>query len=539
MAGTEEDQPRCPVCAETYTAEGYHLLTRLSCNHTVCSTCFQGKLVKKNRVDCPLCAETHQFASEFVSEITEGNEQEKEDLCPKHWWKFSLFCMEPWCETPVCAQCVKQEHQDHDFGNLEDVMGEKFEALLADVESLKKRFQSNEDKLITVRNNENSNSSTCIDNIRKNEKELIGKINAMTEKMVQKVLNQKVQLDNSLNEALAKIKDNSMLLESIKDTITYSGSISHKSFTDKMRAVKKSGEQVSGAMMEAQKYIHVVYQEGKTSSRKLKTICGQLKNTRKKIPFFKVKAMSRNVMKQRLLSKTLINSQRTELREQNRDADAETDEDSDVEIVEAPESRTEVIDISDDEDYVEKIVMRTEQTQQRNVKDEKKDKVAGSSREENKVRRHDDQKTHTDSGYRNIEKLFSARNTTENGMSIVRRRSKKRSAVTESDRMSSTRERSLLEEVPPWPKSWETIDLQYQGPPAKKARREQTRKETAHAGEDRNCQSTRTNVTPVQSPAFKLQVKKKGNHLQCFCLRICLILPNKIVWLIDDNLFIF
>ena len=473
--------------------------------------------MKKNCVDCPLCAQTHQFASEFVSEITEENEQEKEDLCPKHWWKFSLYCMEPECETPICAQCVKQEHQDHDFGNLEDVMGEKFEALLADVESLKKRFQSNEDKLITVQNKENSNSSTCIDNIRKNEKELIRKINTMTEKMVQKVLNQKVQLDNSLNEALAKIKDNSMLLESIKDTITYSGSISHKSFTDKMRAVKKSGQQVSGAMMEAQKYIHVVYQEGKTtSSRKLKGMCCQLKITRKKIPFFKVKAVSRNVMKQKLLSNISINSQQTELREQNRDADAETDEDSDVEIVEAPESRTEVIDISDDEDFAEKIAVKPEQTQQRKVKDKKKGKVAGSSREVKKVRRPGDVKTHTDSGYRNIENLFSARNTTENGLSTVGRHSKKRSAVTESDRMSYTRERSFLEEDPPWPQWWETIDLQYQGPPVKRARREQTCKETAHVGQDRNCQSTRTNVTPVQSPAFKLQVKKKGKPLECF-----------------------
>ena len=309
MAGTEEDQPRCPVCAETYTAEGYHLLTRLSCNHAVCSTCFQGKLVKKNRVDCPLCTKTHQFASEFVGEISEQNtqedEQKKEDLCPKHWWKFSLFCMEHGCETPVCAQCVKQEHQDHDFGNLEDIMGEKFEALLADVESLKKRFQSNEDKLITVQNNENSNNSTCIDNIRKNEKELIRKINVMTERMVQKVLNQKVQLDNSLNEALAKIKDNSMLLESIKDTITYSGSISHKSFTGKMRAVKKSSEQVSDAIMEVQKYIHVEYQEGKTSNRKLKTLCGQMKITRRKIPFFKVKAVSRKCDETKIVVKNI------------------------------------------------------------------------------------------------------------------------------------------------------------------------------------------------------------------------------------------
>ena len=88
MNGTGEDNTKCPVCAETYTTEGNQVLTRLSCEHAVCSACFQGELVKEHRVVCPLCAETHQFSSMFVNEITEqdqqGYEYEQEDLCEKH-----------------------------------------------------------------------------------------------------------------------------------------------------------------------------------------------------------------------------------------------------------------------------------------------------------------------------------------------------------------------------------------------------------------------------------------------------------------------
>ena len=148
-------------------------------------------------------------------------------------------------------------------------------------------------------------------------------------------------------------------------------------------------------------------------------------------------------------------------------------------------------------------------------------------------------KRHTQTlGTEIIENLFTTRNATENGLSTVGRRSKKRSAVTESD-WSSTREHSSLGEDPPWPQWWETIDLQDQGPPAKRARREQTSKETAPLGQDRNCQSTRTNVTPVQSPAFKLQIKRKVIPYSVFVWEHVSYFLKKIDWLIEDNLFIF
>ena len=499
MSGIGEDDAKCPVCAETYTREGNQVLTRLSCEHTVCSACFQGELVKKHRVDCPLCAETHQFSNEFVNEITEQDQQnyehEQDDLCEKHWWKSTLFCMEPGCQIPVCVQCVKEEHKNHDFGNLEEVMDEKCEALLADVELLKKTLQNNRHKLIIVQNKESSNISTCIENIRKKEAELIGKINKMTEKMVQKVLDQKTQLENNLNEATARLQDNFILLESIKDTITYSGSTSHKSFRDKLKAVKKSGEQVRTSLMGVQKYKHVAFQEEKISKRKVKTLFGQLKMTQKTIPFFRIKSVNRNVMKQQLLSKSLTNRHQIGLRGAN--------EESDVEIVEAPKSKPEVIEVSDDEDHSDKGIVKHEETQRREAK------VVGSSGGKRKSK---DQNNKTPAEANNSGS--SLKQLEKHHHSTVRIHSKRKSAVTADFGASVARKRRTQEDDPPWPKWWETADLQCQCPSVKRRRPEQTRKEIARADQGRNCQSTIRNATFFQSS--KLKFRNKGNLLLSF-----------------------
>ena len=510
MADNGEEHTRCPVCAETYTTEGYHLLTRLSCEHAVCSTCFQGKLVKKNCVDCPLCSQTHQFVTENVDEIAEQapREQEEEELCPEHWRKMKLFCFEPGCETHICAKCVKQdqEHRNHDFGNLEEVMGKKFQALLMDVESLKKTLQCNEGKLISVQNKEITKLSTCIDNIRKNEEELIRKINERTQKMVQKLLDRKAQLDNSLNEALVKIKDNSILLESIKDTITYCGSTSYKGFIDKMKAVKKSGEEVSCALTEVQKYKHVAYQDGKISNKKLKMVCGELKTTRRKIPFSKIKAVGRNVMKQRLLSKIVTKRSQRKLREQNRDSDSGAHEESDVEIVEAPESEAEVIEVSDDDESIEfsfsspeddvekKMPVTLDQTQKKKPKVEK-DIAIGSSGWKKKARRPHDQKITTSSEYRNVGNVFGARNAASNGSSsktsTMRLGPQKRSADTS---ISSTRQ-----------------GMQSQGPSTKRQRREQTSNEKTLVNPSLKRPPASINKTPA-----KFKFTRKSNYFSVF-----------------------
>ena len=220
------------------------------------------------------CAETHQHMNEFLREEQNPVEQ-NDDLCQEHKWKLNLFCSEPRCETPICVQCLYDEHKNHDFGNIEEVMPKRCHSLLKEVRSLKEKFQRYKDKLVTVQNNENANFSTSIENIRRNEQELVRKIKKRTEKMVQIVLDQKAHVNKSFKEVRDEIQDNFVLLESIEETT--SEYTSHKSLTDKMKAVKKSREQVSTALKNVQKYKYVAYQGCKASNRKVKVLCGRLK----------------------------------------------------------------------------------------------------------------------------------------------------------------------------------------------------------------------------------------------------------------------
>ena len=76
-----------------------------------------------------------------------------------------------------CASTFLREEQNP--------VSERCGALLADVESLKVKFQRYKDTLVTLQNKENVNFSTCINIIKENEEELISKIKERTGKIVQ------------------------------------------------------------------------------------------------------------------------------------------------------------------------------------------------------------------------------------------------------------------------------------------------------------------------------------------------------------------
>ena len=283
----------------------------------------QKSLPREYSVEGTLCAKTNQHMNELLNECTEQNLLEQnDDVCREHQWKLNLFCMEPDCEMSICVQCLYDGHKSHEFGNIEEVMPERCEALLTDVQSLKEKIQRSKDKLITVQNKENASISACIDTIRKNEEELIRKIKKQTEKIVQTVLGQKVQVYKSFNEAVAKIQDNFVLLESIEETT--SEYTSHKSLTDKIKAVKKSGEQVQIALTEVQKYRCITYEECKVPNRKVKALCGRLRGRRRKIPLLKIKEANTNTLKQRLLAKRESGNTPAEFCEQSRGNEEES-----------------------------------------------------------------------------------------------------------------------------------------------------------------------------------------------------------------------
>ena len=365
MTGTGEEPTYCPVCAATYTPTGDHALRCLPCGHAVCLKCVSGKLMKNNNVNCPLCSKTHKIVIEFESEM-----QHHKTLCTKHKKDMNLFCTESGCEIPICVLCLKVEHKNHEFGDLDEMMSERCKTLLAIIQSLKKKIQTNENRLITVHNEEIKNSNSCIESIKEYEKTLIRKIQKKMQKKVTEVQDRKIHLESNSKEAVGKLKDTYQMLESIEETC--SGPLSHKRLMEKVEAVKKSKANVRDALSNVKQYIHVEFTESNIPNKTITELCGQVTDDIKKLKDCKVKGTNKEGKKQQIMGEEEADDSRVVLSEQRAEGSTENE-------VEDVESGVSVQEIGDDAVKM----MKTKLTRKRKTNDTpEKESVADSSSQE-------------------------------------------------------------------------------------------------------------------------------------------------------------
>ena len=318
--------------------------------------------MKNNNVNCPLCSRTHKIVIEFESEM-----QHHKTPCIEHQKEKNLFCTEPDCEIPICALCLKDKHKNHDFGDLDEVMSERCKTLLANVQSLKKKIQTNENRLITVHNEEMKNSNACIESIKEYEKTLIRKIKKKMQKKVTEVQDRKTQLESNSKEAVGKLKDTFQMLESIEETCT--GPLSHKRLMEKEEAVKKSKAHVRGALSNVKQYIHVEFTENNILNKTITKLCDQVTDDIKKLKDCKVKGTNKEGEKQQTRDEEAEDS-REEVSEQRAEGSTENED---------VESGVSVQKIGDDAVKM----MKTKLTRKRKTKDTpEKESVADSSSQE-------------------------------------------------------------------------------------------------------------------------------------------------------------
>ena len=325
--------------------------------------------MKNNNVNCPLCSKTHKCVIEFMGHKKER--KHKKTLCTQHKREKNLFCTESDCETPICVLCLKDNHKNHDFGDLDEVMSERCEALLVDVQSLKKKIQINENRLIAVRKEEMKSSDACIESIMEYEEQLVKKIKKKMQTMVKKVQDNKAQLEHNSQEAIDKMNDTLQMLESIEETS--SGSLSHKRLKEKMEEVNNSKANLRDVLSNVKEYIHVEFEESNTPNKTLKALCGQVTNNSKKIKQCKIKVTNKKVKKKPILDEEEADDSRVELSEQH----VEESTANDVQDIESEMSAQEIGD-----DAV--TMTKTNSTRKRKTKDTpEKGNVTGSSSDGN------------------------------------------------------------------------------------------------------------------------------------------------------------
>ncbi|XP_050956501.1 E3 ubiquitin-protein ligase TRIM35-like [Labeo rohita] len=150
MDSLPEEDFSCPVRHEIFQTP-----VVLSCGHSVCKECLQEFWRTKETHECPVCSRRSSrddppisLAFKNVCELFLKHKNKRcssgsEEICSLHGEKLKLFCLED--KQPVCLMCRdSQEHNNHTFKPISEVVSSNEEELKAALNSLKEKLQHDE-----------------------------------------------------------------------------------------------------------------------------------------------------------------------------------------------------------------------------------------------------------------------------------------------------------------------------------------------------------------------------------------------------------
>uniref|UniRef100_A0A9J8D1Y8 Uncharacterized protein n=2 Tax=Cyprinus carpio TaxID=7962 RepID=A0A9J8D1Y8_CYPCA len=138
----------CPVCYEIFKAP-----VILSCSHSFCKDCLQQFWKTRDTQECPLCRRVSSHAEPpynlalknlCESFLKQRNERHSSgEFCSLHSEKLKLFCLDD--KQSACVVCfTSQQHDDHKFRPISEVVSSHKEEVNTALMSLKKKLQHKE-----------------------------------------------------------------------------------------------------------------------------------------------------------------------------------------------------------------------------------------------------------------------------------------------------------------------------------------------------------------------------------------------------------
>ena len=289
----------CPVCDVIYKTTGDRAPRLLPCSHTVCEACLKRKVIQRNQLDCPQCAETHsapdgvesfsinRYILMFLDKVPEKEDRE---LCGTHNKVKDLFCKEEGCQMAICGLCLKGQHKGHDFGDLEEMKKERCQALLEEVSSVETAIQANKRKLLSTQTEAQENYQNCIDQINNDKKALTEIIDKITEGFIQEIKDTDSRFDSDVNVALNRMNENLVGLQ----TVTRAASrqeITHKEITEWSSLIEDTRAQLKTCLSKVKTYTCFHYlQENVKHAKFAKRIIGKLESEEKVCVLPKIKS---------------------------------------------------------------------------------------------------------------------------------------------------------------------------------------------------------------------------------------------------------
>ena len=292
----------CPVCDVIYQTTGDRAPRLLPCSHTVCEACLKRKVIQRNQLDCPQCAETHsapdgvesfsinRYILMFLDKVPEKEDRE---FCGTHNKVKDLFCKEEGCQMPICGLCLKAQHKGHDFGDLEEAKKERCQALLEEVSFVETAIHANKRKLLSTQTEAQENYQNCIDQINNDKKALTEIIDKIAEGFIQEIKDTDSRFDSDVNVALNRMNENLVGLQ----TVTRAASrqeITHKEITEWSSLIEDTRAQLKTCLSKVKTYTCFHYlQENVKHAKFAKRIIGKLESEEKVCVLPKIKSAAK------------------------------------------------------------------------------------------------------------------------------------------------------------------------------------------------------------------------------------------------------
>ncbi|XP_072513224.1 zinc-binding protein A33-like isoform X2 [Salminus brasiliensis] len=137
-----EEELKCVLCQNIYKTP-----LILLCTHSFCKTCLETTWAEHGAKECPVCKKRSSIENppinralksaceSFVQEKNRRVSDEAQGLvCPQHLLNMQLFCLHD--EQLVCAECVTQQHNNHNFCSISKAASERRENLRGPLQEL-------------------------------------------------------------------------------------------------------------------------------------------------------------------------------------------------------------------------------------------------------------------------------------------------------------------------------------------------------------------------------------------------------------------
>ena len=229
-----EEQLNCLICLGTYTVPKL-----LQCNHVFCRDCLVG-LARRNPqgLSCPTCRQVtpippsgvaglqSAFQTNHLLEILDQHEKVKQDIlyCQQHQNReLELFCET--CEELICFQCTIQQHNGHKYNLIGEVFEKHKKEIISSLnpaeqqqtlarkalEELDVHCREITDQQAALQAQIHKSSQQLHEIIDLRERELINKLNYITQEKLSKIAAQREEIETTLAQlgsCLDKVKEN-------------------------------------------------------------------------------------------------------------------------------------------------------------------------------------------------------------------------------------------------------------------------------------------------------------------------------------------